>query len=94
MVEVRMSNKEVNRISILDQLKRKVMKQKRAAYILGISIRQVRRLLEAYRRDGANSFTLYKTVHLLGGLIWTSSKIITLLSTNTLGVKLIHLPGV
>lgn len=47
-----MSIKEVNRVSILDQLKHKTMKQKRAAQILGMSVRQVRRLLKTYRQEG------------------------------------------
>lgn len=63
MKEVYMSMKEVNRVSILDQLKRKVMKQKRAAFILGVSVRQVRRLLRAYRRNGAQGL-----VHKLRGI--------------------------
>ena len=49
-----MSVKEINRVSILDQVKRKAMKQKRAASLLGVSVRQVRRLLKRYRRDGAS----------------------------------------
>lgn len=63
MKELHMSIKEVNRISILDQLKRKTMKQKRAAVILGVSVRQVRRILKAYRREGANSL-----IHKLRGI--------------------------
>lgn len=63
MKEVHMSMKEVNRISILDQLKRKAIKQKKAASILGISVRQVRRLLKAYRREGAKAL-----VHKLRGI--------------------------
>ncbi len=63
MENLNMSMKEINRVSILDQLKRKAMKQKRAAYILGLSVRQVRRLLKAYRRDGAKGL-----VHKLRGI--------------------------
>lgn len=63
MEEVRMSVKEINRVSILDQLKRKTLKQNRAARILGISVRQVRRLLKTYRRDGARGL-----VHKLRGV--------------------------
>ena len=63
MENLHMSVKEVNRISILDQLKRKAMKQKKAAHILGISVRQVRRLLRAYRRDGVKAL-----VHKLRGI--------------------------
>lgn len=53
MKELRMSVKEVNRVSVLDQLTHKIIKQKRAARMLGISVRQVRRLLKRYRREGA-----------------------------------------
>lgn len=63
MKELHMSIKEVNRISILDQLKRKAMKQKRAAVILFVSVRQVRRILKAYRREGANGL-----IHKLRGI--------------------------
>ena len=58
-----MSMKEINRVSILDQLKRKAIKQKRAASILGMSVRQVRRLFRAYRRDGTKGL-----VHKLRGI--------------------------
>ncbi|MBU2459686.1 ISNCY family transposase [Patescibacteria group bacterium] len=58
-----MSVKEVNRVSILDQLKRKAMKQKKAAHVLGISVRQIRRLLKTYRREGTRGL-----VHKLRGI--------------------------
>lgn len=63
MEEIHMSIKEVNRISILDQLKRKAMKQKKAASILGVSVRHIRRLLKAYRREGAKGL-----IHKLRGI--------------------------
>ncbi len=63
MENITMSNKEVNRISILDQVKQKTMKQKRAAVILGLSVRQIRRLLKVYRREGAGGL-----VHKLRGI--------------------------
>lgn len=63
MEEIHMSMKEINRVSILDQLKRKAMRQKRAAVILGVSVRQVRRLLKRYRRGGAPGI-----VHQLRGI--------------------------
>lgn len=63
MEKIYMSVKEVNRVSILDQVKRKAMKQKKAASIMGISVRQVRRLLKAYRREGATAL-----VHKLRGI--------------------------
>ena len=63
MENIHMSIKEVNRVSILDQLKRKAMKQKKAASIMGVSVRQVRRLLKVYRREG-----VYALVHKLRGI--------------------------
>ena len=50
---ITMSTKEANRISVLEKLKTKHLKQGKAARILGISVRQVRRLLVRYRRGGA-----------------------------------------
>lgn len=63
MKELHMSIKEVNRVSVLEQLKRKAMKQKKAAQILGVSVRQVRRLLKAYHREGAKGL-----IHKLRGI--------------------------
>lgn len=54
---ITMSTKEANRISVLEKLKTKHLKQGKAAWILGISVRQVRRLLVRYRRDGAAGIT-------------------------------------
>lgn len=47
-----MSNKEVNRISIMEKLLKKEIKQRKAARILGLSIRQTRRLKKRYKREG------------------------------------------
>lgn len=47
-----MSNKEVNRIAIMEKLIKKEMKQKKVAQILGLSVRQVRRLKKQYKREG------------------------------------------
>lgn len=57
MGEIHMNSKEVNRISILEKLKKKEMKQKNAAAALGISVRQVRRLLKRYKEQGASGIT-------------------------------------
>ena len=57
MGEIHMSSKEVNRISILEKLKKKEMKQRKAAEMLGISIRQIRRLLKRYKAHGASGIT-------------------------------------
>ncbi len=50
---VTMSKAEMNRLEVMGQLEEKRMTQRAAAEILGMSIRQVRRLLRAYRREGA-----------------------------------------
>jgi transposase len=48
-----MSKKELTRIEVMQRLEKKILKQGEAAKILGISIRQVKRLLRAYRQAGA-----------------------------------------
>jgi len=50
---LQMSTKELNRLEIMQKLEEKRMRQKEAARILGLSVRQVKRLLKSYRRDGA-----------------------------------------
>ena len=47
-----MSNKEANRISVLDRLNKKEIKQRKAAEILDLSIRQIKRLIRKYRKMG------------------------------------------
>lgn len=51
---VTMSIKEANRIGIITKLSHKEIKQAKAASSLGISVRQVRRLLKRFRKDGAS----------------------------------------
>jgi transposase len=48
-----MSNREITRLEVMQRLKEKRLKQKEAAQMLGISIRQVKRLWRAYRQIGA-----------------------------------------
>jgi len=48
-----MSTKEVKRVGILERVLEKKLKQKRAAEVLAISVRQIRRLSERYREEGA-----------------------------------------
>jgi transposase len=48
-----MSTKELRRLEVLRKLEEKRMCQQEAARILDLSIRQVKRLLKNYRRDGA-----------------------------------------
>jgi transposase len=50
---IRMSKGEINRLEVMGQLQEKRMGQRAAAEILGVSMRQVKRLLRAYRREGA-----------------------------------------
>ena len=48
-----MSKEELGRLEVMERLQEKRMKQQTAAEILGVSIRQVKRLLRAYRQEGA-----------------------------------------
>lgn len=48
-----MSKKELTRLEIIQKLEEKRMKQKEAGKMLGVSPRQVRRLLTNYKREGA-----------------------------------------
>lgn len=50
---ITMSTKEANRIAIIEKVMMKEMKQNRAAGLLGISVRQIRRLVKKYKKDGA-----------------------------------------
>jgi len=50
---LQMSSKELSRLEIMQKLAEKRMRQKEAARILGLSVRQVKRLLRAYRHHGA-----------------------------------------
>ena len=49
-----MSQKELSRLDVMKRLEEKRMRQQEAATMLGISIRQVKRLLRAYRGSGAS----------------------------------------
>lgn len=49
---VRMSTKEVKRVGIIQRLIEKKLKQKRAAEVLELSVRQIRRVVERYREEG------------------------------------------
>jgi transposase len=48
-----MSTKELKRLEVMQKLEEKRMRQQEAACILGVSIRQGKRLLKSYRCDGA-----------------------------------------
>ena len=48
-----MSQKELTRLEVMQRIEKKRLKQKEAAEMLGISVRQVKRLLRSYRQSGA-----------------------------------------
>jgi transposase len=48
-----MSNQEIERLEVMQKLEEKRMKQVEAAERLGVSVRQVKRLLRVYREEGA-----------------------------------------
>ncbi len=49
---LRMSPTEIGRAQVLEQLQKKQIKQRQAAEMLGVSVRQVKRLLRTYRQEG------------------------------------------
>ena len=49
-----MSANELSRLEVMQRLEEKRLKQKEAAEILGMGLRQVKRLLSRYRKDGAS----------------------------------------
>lgn len=49
-----MSANELNRLEIIQRLEEKRLKQKEAAEILGLTVRQVKRLVSKYREQGAD----------------------------------------
>lgn len=52
MKNIIMSSKETERIPVLEQLLKKQIKQGEAAKMLGITVRQVRRVLVRYKKEG------------------------------------------
>ena len=50
-----MSQQELDQVGIFEKLKERSLSQEPAASALGLSIRQVKRKLKAYRKDGAPS---------------------------------------
>ena len=50
---LKMSSKELSRLEVMQRLSRKQMSQQEAGRILHLSVRQIKRLLQAYRRQGA-----------------------------------------
>ncbi|HLO18520.1 MAG TPA: ISNCY family transposase [Anaerolineales bacterium] len=52
-----MSAKELNRLEVMQRLSEKRMSQKEAGRILNLSVRQIKRVLKAYREKGAAGLT-------------------------------------
>jgi len=50
-----MSQRELSRLEVIQRVCRKTLRQRRAAELLGLSVRQVKRLCREYRREGAAS---------------------------------------
>ena len=50
---LRMSQRELTRLEVIQRVKRKTLKQRQAAELLSISVRQVKRLCKAYQASGA-----------------------------------------
>ena len=48
-----MSASEVNRLEVMQRLKEKSLSQREAAKMVGVSVRQVRRIFKAYLEKGA-----------------------------------------
>lgn len=63
MGDITMNIRDTRRIAVLDKLKDKSMKQGAASQLLGMSVRQVRRLLRRYKLEGAKG-----VIHKLRGL--------------------------
>ncbi len=57
---VTMSKEELHRLEVMKQLEEKRMRQSTAAEELGVSVRQVKRLLRTYRRAGASGLVSKK----------------------------------
>lgn len=52
---ITMSNKEIDRLATIQRICNKQIKQKDAATVLGLTTRQVRRLVRGYQKQGANA---------------------------------------
>jgi transposase len=52
METLEMTTKEISRLEVMQKLEEKRLSQKEASTILGVSVRQIKRLLKSYRREG------------------------------------------
>jgi transposase len=53
METITMSSKEISRLEVMHKLQEKRLSQKEASTMLGVGVRQIKRLLTSYRRAGA-----------------------------------------
>jgi transposase len=63
MGDITMNIRDTRRIAVLEKLKEKSMKQGKAAELLGVTVRQIRRLLLRYKQEGAKG-----VIHKLRGI--------------------------
>jgi hypothetical protein len=50
---LQMSTKEITRLAVMQRLKDKRLRQKEAAILLGLSVRQIKRLWQKFRNQSA-----------------------------------------
>jgi len=79
-----MSRKEVNRLMVIKELESKVITQKKASDKLGLSTRQIRRLLKSYKSNGKEGLISKKRGKASNYRIdeELESEVITLISNN------------
>jgi len=58
---ITLSKKEQKRLMVLNEVERGVMTSSEAAELLGLSPRQVRRILAAYRKEGAQGISPWQS---------------------------------
>jgi transposase len=58
-----MSQRELSRLEVIQRVCRKTLTQRRAADLLSVSVRQVKRLCRAYRREGAAALASKRRGH-------------------------------
>jgi len=89
---VTLSLKEQNRLQLLNEIERRHITGKEAAAILSLSLRHFRRVLAAYRREGAAALAHgnrgHKPAHAVGGDI--KGRVLTLARTKYAGFNTQH----
>jgi transposase len=57
-----MSTKELDRVEVLSKVEQKLVLQSQASDILGVSVRQIKRLFKAYKKEGAQKAPCVRNV--------------------------------